>query len=299
MQVWQALGITDELDLLPVDAYDWFGADGEAILRMRHPGLGPSGWEPGYLFYQPTLERALDQCVLSLPTATVHCGWSAESLEAFDDHVEVTLRRVREPRVGELEPTDETRTVRARYVIGADGANSFVRARRRDRVRRPGLRRAVARRRHTPRRRRRAQLDPRAVPVVRPGPPAHAHAQRPLSPALRVHAAARRASGGLRRGRARVVAARAMVHARGRNAGAQRGLRVPRAAGGDDARRSRAAGGRRGAHDAAVHGSGPVLRRSRRRERRLAAGPDPARAWPRTSCSTATRPSAARRTSGS
>lgn len=127
MQVWQALGITEELDLLPVDAYHWFGADGEEILRMRHPGLGPSGWEPGYLFYQPTLERALDQCVLSLPTATVHCGWSAESLETFDDRVEVTLRRVREPRVGELEPTDDTRTVRARYVIGADGANSFVR----------------------------------------------------------------------------------------------------------------------------------------------------------------------------
>ncbi|MDA0166850.1 bifunctional 3-(3-hydroxy-phenyl)propionate/3-hydroxycinnamic acid hydroxylase [Solirubrobacter ginsenosidimutans] len=128
MQVWQSLGIAGDLDVLPINTYEWFGADGDTILRMEHPKLGPSGWEPGYLFYQPTLERALDRRVRSLPTATVHCGWSAESLEQFDDYVEVTLRRVREPRVGELEPTDETTTVRARYVIGADGANSVVRA---------------------------------------------------------------------------------------------------------------------------------------------------------------------------
>ena len=29
MQVWQALGIVDQLDILPVAGYEWFGADGE------------------------------------------------------------------------------------------------------------------------------------------------------------------------------------------------------------------------------------------------------------------------------
>ena len=43
---------------------------------------------------------------------------------------------------------------------------------------------------------------------------------------------------------------------------AARGVRVPRAARRDHARRSRAAGRRRGAHDAAVHGAGAVLRRA-------------------------------------
>jgi 2-polyprenyl-6-methoxyphenol hydroxylase-like FAD-dependent oxidoreductase len=127
MQVWQALGIADELDVLPVNTYEWFGADGEPIVRMEHPAVGLSGWEPGYSFYQPTLERALDRAVQALPGASVHHNWSAEALEDCGDHVAVTLRRVREPRMGELEPTDETRTVRARYVIGADGANSLVR----------------------------------------------------------------------------------------------------------------------------------------------------------------------------
>jgi 2-polyprenyl-6-methoxyphenol hydroxylase-like FAD-dependent oxidoreductase len=127
MQVWQSLGIADELDTIPVASYQWFGADGQTIFRLEHPSVGPSGWEPGYCFYQPTLERALDRTVRALPSATVECGWRAEALEQADDHVELTLRRVREPRTGVVEPTGETATVRARYVVGADGANSFVR----------------------------------------------------------------------------------------------------------------------------------------------------------------------------
>jgi 2-polyprenyl-6-methoxyphenol hydroxylase-like FAD-dependent oxidoreductase len=128
MQVWQSLGIAGELDVLPMGTYEWFGADGETMLRLAHPGSSPSGWEPGYSFYQPTLERVLDRAVSALPGATVHRGWSADALAQHDDHVELTLHRMREPQCGVLEPTDETATVRARYVVGADGANSFVRA---------------------------------------------------------------------------------------------------------------------------------------------------------------------------
>jgi 2-polyprenyl-6-methoxyphenol hydroxylase-like FAD-dependent oxidoreductase len=128
MQVWQSLGIVEDLDVLPVDTYEWFGADGETILRLEHPGGAPSGWKSGYFFYQPTLERALDRAVQALPAATVHTGWRAEALDQADDHVELGLRRVREPRPGVLEPSAETQTVRARFLVGTDGANSFVRA---------------------------------------------------------------------------------------------------------------------------------------------------------------------------
>jgi 2-polyprenyl-6-methoxyphenol hydroxylase-like FAD-dependent oxidoreductase/catechol 2,3-dioxygenase-like lactoylglutathione lyase family enzyme len=129
MQVWQDLGITWDLenDLLPTWTYNWFGADGEPILRMELPSATRSGWEPGYSFFQPNLECALDALVHRLPTATVDRGWAAEALFQAEDHVELTLRRVLEPQTGRLEDTAERTTVRARYVIGCDGANSFVR----------------------------------------------------------------------------------------------------------------------------------------------------------------------------
>jgi 2-polyprenyl-6-methoxyphenol hydroxylase-like FAD-dependent oxidoreductase len=129
MRVWQALGVVDDIvgDLLPVPKYTWLGADGEEIVAITSPSPGPSGWEPSYLFFQPYLEDALVRAVAAQPTATVHRGWLAEHLHQAGDHVAVTLRRVREAASGQLLPTDETTTVRARYVIGADGANSRVR----------------------------------------------------------------------------------------------------------------------------------------------------------------------------
>ena len=117
-QVWQALGVVDEIadDLLPVQAYEWLGADGEPIARLEHPDVGPSGWASGYLFYQPSLERALDRAVRALPAARVHQGWNVEALEQAGDHVALTVRH-----------EDAEERVRARYVVGADGANSLVR----------------------------------------------------------------------------------------------------------------------------------------------------------------------------
>jgi 2-polyprenyl-6-methoxyphenol hydroxylase-like FAD-dependent oxidoreductase len=129
MRVWQTIGIVDEIagDLLPATTYDWFGADGEQILRIEQHAPGPSGWARGYLFYQPDLETALDRTIERLDGVTLHRGWNADGLSQHGDHAVLTLRRAVERQPGVLEVTEETTTVRARYIIGADGANSFVR----------------------------------------------------------------------------------------------------------------------------------------------------------------------------
>lgn len=129
MRLLQSLGLSEVLadEMVPVDDYRWFGADGELLLRFEPRSPAPSGWDGDYMFFQPELERAIDDHACALAGVTVERGWAAEGLVQFDEHVELTLRRVTEDEPGRLGLTGETRTVSARWVVGADGANSFVR----------------------------------------------------------------------------------------------------------------------------------------------------------------------------
>jgi 2-polyprenyl-6-methoxyphenol hydroxylase-like FAD-dependent oxidoreductase len=129
MRLLQALGLAEALaeEMTPVREYHWFGADGEPLLRFEVPTPARSGWEPHYMFFQPELEAALDRVGCGPAGVTVERGWVAEGLVDSDAGAEVTLRRVSAQEPGRLASTRETRTVRARWVIGADGANSFVR----------------------------------------------------------------------------------------------------------------------------------------------------------------------------
>ena len=129
MRLLQALGLAEVLDgeMVPVDDYRWFGADGELLLRFEPRSPAPSGWEGDYMFFQPELERAMDGHACVPAGVAVERGWVAEGLEQSDERVELTLRRVTEEEPGGLALTGETRTVTARWVVGADGANSFVR----------------------------------------------------------------------------------------------------------------------------------------------------------------------------
>ncbi|GKQ39956.1 FAD-dependent monooxygenase [Streptomyces sp. A012304] len=98
--------------------YEWRAADRRPLLRLDWRGLGPSGWHVSHFFYQPALEALLSARVESLESVTVLRGWEAVAHTEDADGVTVGLRST----------TDERRTVTARYVIGADGANSFVRS---------------------------------------------------------------------------------------------------------------------------------------------------------------------------
>ncbi|MGO9899117.1 MAG: bifunctional 3-(3-hydroxy-phenyl)propionate/3-hydroxycinnamic acid hydroxylase [Solirubrobacteraceae bacterium] len=146
MRLLQALGLANVLaeELVPVHEYEWFGADGELLMHFetgrdaagRIAGdrdalapfpLAPSGWETDYMFFQPELERAIHEHGCRPAGVTVERGWTAERLIQSDERVELTLRRVTEEEPGRLALTGDTRTVTARWVVGADGASSFVR----------------------------------------------------------------------------------------------------------------------------------------------------------------------------
>jgi 2-polyprenyl-6-methoxyphenol hydroxylase-like FAD-dependent oxidoreductase len=128
MRLLQALGLAEVLaeEMIPVHDYQWFGADGELLMRFETQGPARSGWETDYMFFQPELERAIDRRACGQPLVTVERGWEATGLVDHDEGFELTLRRVEEED-GRLSLTGDARTVRARWLIGADGANSFVR----------------------------------------------------------------------------------------------------------------------------------------------------------------------------
>ena len=124
MRLFQKLGIVKDIadDVVAVDHYLWFGADGELIVDIDMSVPSSSGWRSDYVFYQPAVEAALDRVAHSWPTVEIERGWIAKKLVQHEDHVELTLQSV--ANTG----TDLTRVVRSRYIIGADGANSFVRS---------------------------------------------------------------------------------------------------------------------------------------------------------------------------
>lgn len=134
MRILQSLDLADVLteQMVPLHDYHWFGADGELIVRFESPNPSPSGWEPDYMFFQPDLERAIDAHAVVPSGVFVQRGWTAEEIAQVGDRVQLTVRPATETDGGRHVPSGhvpsgEARTITARWLIGADGANSFVR----------------------------------------------------------------------------------------------------------------------------------------------------------------------------
>ncbi len=129
MRLLQGLDLAEPLaqEMIPVHDYQWFGADGEPLLRFDVRGLAPSGWGTDYMFFQPELERAIDRKASAGRGVSVERGWVAEALTQTESGAQLSLRRCVEAEPGRLAVAGDTRTVTARWLVGADGANSFVR----------------------------------------------------------------------------------------------------------------------------------------------------------------------------
>jgi len=93
------------------------GADWR-VLRRIDAGAPSTGWQHDYLFYQPDLEDVLHKAVEEMPSVWVHQAREVTAVTQHADRVEVTARETR---------SGATETFSARYLVGADGARSFVR----------------------------------------------------------------------------------------------------------------------------------------------------------------------------
>ena len=129
-RIFQVAGVTDQVlkvaESVP-DAYEWRNKAGEALLRLDWSGRGVSGWPVANFFAQPQLQAVLDERVKSLPTVEVNQGWDVQRIEEHGDFIELAAEQGHAGQAGEWIAEEARRTVRARYLIGADGANSTVR----------------------------------------------------------------------------------------------------------------------------------------------------------------------------
>ncbi|MEU0227244.1 bifunctional 3-(3-hydroxy-phenyl)propionate/3-hydroxycinnamic acid hydroxylase [Streptomyces sp. NPDC006284] len=114
-------GVGKELARLaePADTYEWRNAAGQTLLAFDWSGSGPSGWPVASMMYQPDLEEVLAAAADALPGIRLLRGRTAVALEETGEAVTVTAR----------DEGGQGCRFRASYVIGCDGANSFVRER--------------------------------------------------------------------------------------------------------------------------------------------------------------------------
>ena len=128
-RVFQAAGIAETLASVVESGgvYEWRNALGETLLSFDWSEQSVSGWPSSTMFSQPQLETILDSSVKGLPGVTVYQGWEAEHVEQTQDAVQLQIRKQVVTTSGELLPAEDRLSVRSRYVIGADGANSFLR----------------------------------------------------------------------------------------------------------------------------------------------------------------------------
>jgi 2-polyprenyl-6-methoxyphenol hydroxylase-like FAD-dependent oxidoreductase len=125
-RIFQNIGLRPDHStaIEPYDAmYAWRNADRENLQLVDWTGVGPTGWHTSNFFVQPLLEPQLDQLARTQPTVSVQRGWEVVAVE---DEPGEPLTVVVEQTDGFIR-SGQRRTLTARYVIGADGANSFVR----------------------------------------------------------------------------------------------------------------------------------------------------------------------------
>jgi 2-polyprenyl-6-methoxyphenol hydroxylase-like FAD-dependent oxidoreductase len=118
LRMFQEVGCIDAIwpatHFLPV--YE-LAKHGEVLLSSDVAPMATHGWPEYTSIYQPSFEKELDIAARALPTVELIQGETVTGIAQDEQQVAVTTQR----RDG------KTRTVEARYVIGADGGNSFVR----------------------------------------------------------------------------------------------------------------------------------------------------------------------------
>jgi len=120
LRVFQACGLADVMEraIAPHNGSHYLGVDGEVIKMFDPmPPPYPLGWIPNATFVQPDAEQALRDRLAGYKDADVLLSATGLSLAQHGQFVMLTVSA----------DSGEAFEISARYLVGCDGANSFVR----------------------------------------------------------------------------------------------------------------------------------------------------------------------------
>jgi resorcinol 4-hydroxylase (NADPH) len=110
------------------DHYYWVNAEDEVLLEVDWISKAHDGWRNRYWFSQPDLEDRLRAIVASLPAVELRPGHEVTAFSQDDDGVIVAFDEVEGQGTTTVKREGGVSgTVRAKFAIGSDGANSFIR----------------------------------------------------------------------------------------------------------------------------------------------------------------------------
>lgn len=117
MRIFQEVGVADAVmaSSRRTSRYDFLNAAGEVLLRFDDADrIGPGGWPASNMIHQPSVEAAL-RAQLADPSE-LRSEWEMAGFTEAGDGIEAHFAT-----------PEGKRTLRARYLVGADGARSPVR----------------------------------------------------------------------------------------------------------------------------------------------------------------------------
>ncbi|WOR15236.1 bifunctional 3-(3-hydroxy-phenyl)propionate/3-hydroxycinnamic acid hydroxylase [Hyphomonas sp. FCG-A18] len=120
MRVFQSFGAAEAIAATSrtTSSYDFITADGRSLMKFDNiDQIAGGGWPASNMIHQPSLEQCLRDRLSAHDGTELRTLWSFTSYAEIDGGVEAVF-----------ETPEGLRTVKARYLVGADGTRSPVRA---------------------------------------------------------------------------------------------------------------------------------------------------------------------------
>ena len=121
MRVFQTIGITDKFlkHTIINKGTKFVNSKNRVVLDWPRPrSVTENGWYPSYRFHQPDLERKLRRRLKDFKKVSVMQSTKVNSLKEEKSSVKIFIENINNNKISEI---------RAKYIIGCDGARSTIR----------------------------------------------------------------------------------------------------------------------------------------------------------------------------